>query len=228
MHDVLASPDALAALFAQLAPHELLAVARVNATWRDVATSNLLWQPIVRRLLHKKNNVPKAALSAPSLVHTYIAALSSRSLPITDDHLVNSEWRLDFNDCVVSMHLTDEEKFSRPQLWATFHEDGRFSSSAPGAPSASRTLNWANNQGCVRVGSYPVLIAQRDAHTWGWVLENRFVTLTQVAPVELATLAASRQPASPMSFADIDELYRNLLDEQAKDYNAVMLPPITI
>ena len=105
---------------------------------------------------------------------------------ITPEELSAAVWLFRFvGPDLAHEHRTPQEREAhaaseRGQL--SFAADGIYTSTMPGAPSASRPLPWkvASEGSCVRIASYPLLRVTRSKD-WGWRMRNQFVEFYTVS-----------------------------------------------
>ena len=154
---------------------------RVCRAWRDLLSSaagEKLWSEHCAALWRDETQwLCDLPPSRHVLIHSLLDA--ARDV-ITAEELSGSSWRFRFvGPDLAQAHLTPAEQEIRASTRCEqlcFAPEGVYTSTIPGAPSASRPLPWkiASDGRKVRIASYPPLLVSRTAD-WGWCMRNQFV-----------------------------------------------------
>ena len=172
--------DIILSILSRASTAALISSERVCRTWRAILSSaagEKLWSTHCAALWREETQWQCDFLpSRRALIHSLRDAARAA---ITAEELSGSLWRFRFvGPDLAHAHLTPQEREARAntceQLY--FAPEGVYTSTIPGAPSASRPLPWriASDGRKVRIASYPPLLVSRTAD-WGWCMRNQFV-----------------------------------------------------
>ena len=169
---------------------------RVCRAWRKLlcsAAGEKLWSAHCAALWKDET---QWQCDLPPSRHALIHSLrdAARDL-VTAEELSGSFWRFRFVGVdLAQAHLTPEERQARTSTCEQlcFAPEGVYTSTIPGAPSASRPLAWriVNDGRKVRIASYPPLLVSRTAD-WGWCMSNQFVEFYTESVKPLSSWARS-------------------------------------